>query len=132
MPRRSVCAVINIEPSTYAELSQDTNRVAARVLDESAWDNLHSIRDGPEWPALNALDTASLRVQADANRHLCRTTSRSENRIENYISRNGHGIGKISVDLVENILGWATEENSAGFWCVTLSQESEVPITSRS
>lgn len=39
---------------THPELSQDSHRISATVLDKRTWNDFHRIRDGTERPILNA------------------------------------------------------------------------------
>ena len=114
--------------STHPELGENTDRVPAAVLNERAGDDLHRVRNGAEWPALDAGDAASLGVQADADRHLGRATSRREDRVEEDVAGDGHGVCEVAVDFVEDVLGRPTEEDGARLGFLTLSEEREVLV----
>lgn len=45
------------------------------------------------------------------------------------VARNGHGVLKVALDFVEDILGGAAEENCTGFGIGTLGNEGKVLVT---
>jgi len=95
------------------QLRRDPNGVPAGISNESPWDDLHSVCDGAERPfSRSTRDPLSLRVQAHCDRHLSHS-SRGEFGIEDNIASDGHGVGKVSVDLVEDVFRRSAEEDGA-------------------
>jgi hypothetical protein len=56
-------------------------------------------------------------VQANRDDHLDRTTASG---VEDSVTRNGHRVGEIAVDLVQDVLKWSVEEDCA------FGQEGEI------
>ncbi len=114
------------QSEAHPELRQNPDGVAASVLDESAWDNLHRIGDSSIWPTFDALDCSRFVGQAYAYCHLGRASSWSQIGMENDISGDGHSIGQVSVDFVQNIFRGAPEKDCTSFGGLALSEEGKI------
>lgn len=112
--------------TTHPELCQYPDGISATILHQSSWDHLQRICNSSEWPSLNPSNAACLSVQPHADRHLGRTSSRREERIEVCIARNAESICKITIDFIEYVLGGAAEENGARFGVFALGKECEI------
>jgi hypothetical protein len=66
-------------------------------------------------------------LERSALTHLGSTPTGHQPRVEHHVSGHAHRIRKVPVDLVEDILGRATEENRAGFGGDAVDEEREVP-----
>lgn len=49
--------------------------------------------------------------------------------MENNVTRNGHGVLEVTLNLVDDVLRWAAEENCASLGVLALPEESEVFVT---
>jgi hypothetical protein len=111
---------------THAERREGANGVPTRVLHERARDDLECVRDGAEGPRLDTRDRARARVQADRDGHLDRAAAGHERRVEDDVAGDGHGVGQVAVDLVQDVFGRSAEEDGAGFGGGAFGQEGEV------
>ena len=113
---------------TYPELSKRAHNVATRVLYQRPRDNLQRVRNGPIRPRLNPRHAPRLILQSNTNRHLRRTPTRRQRRIENHVPRHAHSISKIPIDLVQNVFGRTAQEDGAGFGRRAFGEEREVLV----
>lgn len=111
-----------------AEVCQHAHRACARVLDQRSGNDLESLSHGLVRPLLHSLDALCLLTQLDRHGHLGSTTTRRQARVEHDVARNAHGILQVTLNLVEDVLGGAAEENRACFGLLALGQESEVLV----
>lgn len=111
---------------THAELGEHTNGVSSTILDQRTRNDFHGFGHGSKGPALNALNTARLFVEAHGNGHLGCATSRGETRVKDDIAGHGHGVGEVAINFVENILGGTSQENGAGLGVLALGEECKV------
>lgn len=111
-----------------AQLSQDTDGALASVLDESAGDNLKGIGDGFVGPLLHALDTLGKLAEADGDSHLGGTTAGRKTGSEHDVAGHAHGVLKVALDLVKNVLGRAAEKDGAGLGVLALGEEAKVLV----
>lgn len=88
---------------TYPELGQKTDGVPTTILDQRSRDHFHRLSNGLERPTLDAFNRLGLVGKSNRNRHLGCSTTRSQAWIKDHITGNGHRIGQISIDLVQNI-----------------------------
>lgn len=115
------------EKDTHAERGKGANGVPTRVLHERARDDLEGVRDGAEGARLDTRDRAGARVQADGDGHLDRAAAGHERRVKDDVARDGHGVGQVAVDLVQDVFGRPAEEDGARFGGRAFGQEGEVP-----
>ena len=113
---------------THAKRGQGADGVPTRILHERAWDDLERIRDGTERARLDARHPARARVQADGDGHLDCAAARHERGVEDDVARDGHGVGQVPVDLVQDVLGRPAEEDRACLWGRAFRQEGEVSV----
>ena len=113
---------------THAESREGANGVPTRILHERARDDLERIRDGAKGACLDASHRARASVQADRDGHLDRAAAGHERRVEDDVARDGHGVGQVAVNLVQDVLGWPTEEDGARFGSRAFGQEGEVSV----
>ena len=68
-------------------------------------------------PALTPVATRAL-MQGYRDGHLDRSAARNEHRVEHDITfcATRHRIGKVEVDLVQNVFGRSAKEDGACFW----------------
>ncbi len=111
---------------THAERREGAHGVPTRVLHERARDDLERVRDGAEGARLDTRDRARASVQADRDGHLDRAAAGQERRVEDDVARDGHGVGQVAVDLVQDVLGRPAEEDGAGLGSRAFGQEGEV------
>lgn len=111
---------------THPQRRQHPDGVTTAVLHQCPRDNLHRLTDGPERPSLDTLDSPSLLRKSNRDGHLGSSSSRRETGIKDDVASDGHGIGEVSVDLVEDVLGRAAEEDGAGLGELALGEEGEV------
>ena len=111
---------------THAKRRESSDSVPARILHERARDDLERIRDGTERACFDARHRPSARVQANRDGHLDCAAARDERRVEHHVARDGHRVGQVAVDLVQDVFGGPAEEDGAGFWGCTFGQEGEV------
>jgi len=67
-------------------------------------------------------------MQANRDGHLDRAATGHKRGVENDVARDGHGVCQVAVDLVQDVLGWPTEEDGACFRGRAFGQESEVSV----
>lgn len=67
------------------------------------------------------------RKQNGTRTHLNSTPTRHQRRVKHHIPRHTHRIRKVAVDLIQDILRRAAQEDRAGFRRVALDEECEVP-----
>ena len=89
---------------THAKRREGADGVPARVLHERARDDLERVRDGAERARLDARHRAGARVQADRDGHLDRAAAGHERGVEDDVARDGHRVGQVAVDLVQDVL----------------------------
>jgi hypothetical protein len=111
---------------THAKCREGPNSIPARILYERARDDLERVCDSAERARLDARYRPSARVQAYRDGHLDRSATRNERRVEHDVSRDGHRIGKVTVDLVQDVFGWSAKEDGTRFWGCAFGQEGEV------
>lgn len=111
------------------ELSEHLDGAVAGVLDEGAGDDLHGFGDGAVRPLCYSLDELASLLQSDGNGHLCCAASGAELRVPDYVPCYAHGVVEVSLDLVQNILGRASQQNCAGLGILALGEEREVLVT---
>ena len=116
---------------SYTKLCQHSNSVSSAVLDKSPRYHLHRVRDSSERPTFDTLDAARFGVETNADRHLGRTTTWCEDRIEENIPCNRHCIGQVAVNLVQDVLGGSTKKDCACFRGRAFGEEGEVPMPLR-
>jgi hypothetical protein len=114
--------------TTYSELGQCPDDIASTVLDQCSGDHLQSLGDSLVWRTSNSWKHLCLFAKRDRDGHLCSSTSRRENGVEDDISGDRHGVCEISVNLVQDILGRTSEKDRACFWRLAFVQEGKVPI----
>lgn len=114
--------------STYPQLSQYTNGVASAVLYERTRNDLHRVRDRTVRPALDASHATRLRVQTDADSHLRRAAARCKRGVKEDVARDRHRVREVAVDLVQDVLGRAAEEDRARLRLLALGEEREVLV----
>jgi len=126
---RGICVIKRNEKKKkdpHAERREGANGVPTRVLHERARDDLEGVRDGAEGARLDSRDRARASVQADRDGHLDRAATGHERRVEDDVARDGHGVGQVAVDLVQDVFGRPAEEDGARFGGRAFGQEGEV------
>lgn len=111
-----------------SQTSQDANGAVSGVLHESSRDDLHGISHGLVWPLLNAFDRLRQLRKLDSNSHLRSTTSGRQARMEDNVPSHRHGVLKIPLNLVQDILGRSSQQDCACLGLLALPEESEVLV----
>lgn len=114
-----VAARENNDSSAYPQTRQNPNRISTTVLNECPRNDFHCLCDRSKRPPFNSFDTPRFLSQPNRNCHLGRTTSGSQSRIENDVTSDGHRVGEVSVDFVEDIFRGSSEEDCTGFGILT-------------
>ena len=113
---------------THAKRGEGADGVPTRILHERARDDLERIRNGAERTRLDARHRARARMQADRDGHLDCAAAGHERGVEDDVARDGHGVGQVPVDLVQDVLGRPAEEDRACLRGRAFRQEGEVSV----
>ena len=100
------------------------------MLHQGMRNDLHHIRNSTERQTLYARYAPRFSLQRNANRHLRRSTSQQQTRIENHILRNRHHIRQVPIDLVGDVFCRPAEEDRACFWGFAFSEVRKVKYSS--
>jgi hypothetical protein len=125
-PVRFGCDGKNGCKETHPQFSQYPDGISSTVLYEGPWDDLESIGNCSEGRTSDSLQSLTLLSKSDTDGHLSRTSTRSERWVENDVPGDRHGIGKVPVDLVQDILGRSSEQDGACLGGLAFRQEGEV------
>jgi hypothetical protein len=111
---------------THMKHHEGPNNVPTHILHKHVWNDLKRIYNSAEWACLDACHYLSMCMQANRDGHLSHSATRNKCQVEHDISRNRHCIGKVTVDLVQDVFGWSAKEDGACFWGCAFGQEGEV------
>jgi hypothetical protein len=112
-----------------AQLGQDLNRAVSRVLNDGAGNDFHRLSDGLIGPLCNAFNQLRPPLQPDGNGHLGCTTSRAQLGVPDNVPGNTHRIVQVALNLVQDVLGGAAEEDCACLGVLALCEVGEVLVT---
>lgn len=112
-----------------AEIRQYAHGARTRVLDQRPGNDLERLGHCLVRPLLYALDALGLFAEPDGDGHLGRAAAGGEARVEHDVARHAHGILQVALDLVQDVLGGAAEQDRAGLGVRALRQEGKVFIT---
>jgi hypothetical protein len=76
---------------------------------------------------LGSLYASSVLLDRKGKGHFSGTSTRAKTRIVHDVTGDAHGIAKVALNLVEDILCGTTQENGASLWISALFEESKVP-----
>ena len=96
-----------------AQLGEDAHDGRAAVLDEGARDDLERLGDGAVGPLLDAVDRLGLLGQRDRDGHLGGAAAGQQARVEDDVAGHVHGVLQVALDLVEDVLGRAPQQQRA-------------------
>ncbi len=111
-----------------AQVGEHAHGALARVLDQCSRDDLEGLSHRPVGPLLDTLNALGQLVEAHRDGHLGSTTAGGEPGVEHDVSRNAHGVLQVSLNLVQDILGRAAEEDRASLGRLALGEEGEVLV----
>ena len=114
-----------------AERGQRPYGAASAVLDQRARDHLHGVCDSLDGSHFHAIDAARKVGQPHAHRHLRRSTAGRQGRVEDDVARDGHGVGEVALDLVQDVFGGPAEEDRAGFRGLAFGEVGEVSVINK-
>ena len=106
-----------------AKLGQSTDDVATTVLDERPGDDLEGVGDSLVRRALDTFESLGFLCESHRDSHLCGATTWGQRRVEDDISGDGHGIGQVTVNLVEDVLGRTTKKDGASLGVTAFCEE---------
>src|SRR3569833_2688552 len=112
-----------------AEGRQDANRAGPVFLDEGSREHLERFGHSLVRPLLHSFDVLGQLVEPDRDGHLRRTTSGRQSRVEHDVARHSHSILQIPLDLVEDVLGWPSQEDRASLGGLALGKKGEVLVS---
>lgn len=112
-----------------AKLCEDLDGTVSRVLNDGAGDDLHRLCDRLVRPLCNTLDKLCSPFQPNSDSHLSGTTSWAQLRVPDDVPGDAHGIVQVALNLVQNVLGRAAEQDGAGLGVLALCEVGEVLVT---
>lgn len=113
---------------THPQLGQHPDGVTSTVLYQSPGNDLERVRHGPERRSRDTFHRLTLLGERDADRHLGRSTPGCKGGVENDVPCDGHGVGQVSVNLVQDVLGRSSEEDRTSLGGLAFGQKGKVPV----
>ena len=107
------------------ELRHGPDDADAAVLRQGAGDDLHGLADGHVRTLLDALHLHAGPAKADRHGHLGGAATGEELGLVHDVPDDLHGVLEVALDLVEDVLGPAAEEDGAGLGILALIEEGE-------
>jgi hypothetical protein len=95
-------------------------------LHKRSWNNFKSVGYSTVRPTFDPLHRLGLFLQTNRDSHLCCPTAWGQEGVEHDVAGDGHRVGKISVDFVQDILRWTSEKDGACFGGCTFCEEGEI------
>lgn len=67
-------------------------------------------------------------MQSHTDSHIGSSATRDKERVEDDVTSDGHGIGQISINLVENVFRWTSQEDRARLGSLAFDEEGIVSV----
>ena len=121
------CARISIIVGSMlgAKLGHGPDDTDTTVLSEGARNNFHGLTDGHVGSLLNTLHLHTGPTKSNRHGHFSSTATGQKLGLIYHIPNDLHGILKVALNLIQHVLGPATEKDRAGLGILALLEEGE-------